>query len=214
MIKLYGSPDGLSPNTLKIRVALIEAGLAFELVPVDLSKGEHKTPAFLHVNPHGKIPALEDTDTGMKLAETNAIMWYVQDFTESVGVQPSPVWRAQTLQFLDMVQMHVYGPQYQLMLHTTINAPEKRSEEAAAAAKSNIDRALAVIEGALAMGDWLVPSGYGIADISVAATLTNLRAKIPAYEALGPNTTAWLDRVKARPAWQKAIDTAPGTAAA
>jgi len=204
MIKLYGPSDPLYPSNLKIRVALIEAGAEHELVPVDLSKGEHKLPAFLAVNPHGKVPALVDGD--VRLAETNAILWYVAEkFPASGLLTGDHAVVALTLQFLDMISMHVAGPQYDYYLHTQGNEPDKRSPEAAEKAKANIDRALAVIETVLGEREFLAGPYYSIADISASATLRGMKARLPAYATLGSNTEAWYALVTARPAWKRAV---------
>lgn len=207
MIKLFGSPDPQYASNLKIRVALIEAGADFELVPIDLSKGEHKTAEFLAINPHGKVPALVDGYNN--LAETNAILWYIAETFPAAKLLPAdPIRKAKVLQFLDMVGMHIYGPQYDYYLNTAGNAPEKRNVEVAEKAKTNMDRALAVLETALSGAhEFLVGAdaiGYSIADISAAATLRGMKERLPAYATLAPHTEAWLDRILARPAWQKA----------
>jgi len=49
-MKLYYFP---SPNPMKVKFALLELGLDCEMVPVDLSKGEQRDPAFLALNPFG-----------------------------------------------------------------------------------------------------------------------------------------------------------------
>src|SRR5436190_599670 len=76
-MKLFGSTNKKSFNTMKIRAALAEAGAAYEFVPVDLPKGEHRTVDFLAMNPHGKIPVL--LDEKFALAESDAILWYVAE---------------------------------------------------------------------------------------------------------------------------------------
>ena len=52
-----------------------------EFVRIDLAKGEHKTPAFLAVNPNGKVPAFEDG--GTKIWEANAIMCHLARIAKS-----------------------------------------------------------------------------------------------------------------------------------
>ena len=59
MIRFYFHP---TPNPAKIALFLEEAGLPFEVIPVDTSKGEQHTPAFRAVNPNGKAPAIVDTE--------------------------------------------------------------------------------------------------------------------------------------------------------
>jgi glutathione S-transferase len=58
MIKLYHSPQ--STNSRKVRIALIEKGLEFERVAIDLGKKEQKTPEYLKIHPFGQVPALDD----------------------------------------------------------------------------------------------------------------------------------------------------------
>ena len=60
MIKFYFHP---SPNPAKVALFLEEAGLAYELVPIDTRKGEQHVPAFLAINPNGKTPAIVDMGT-------------------------------------------------------------------------------------------------------------------------------------------------------
>ena len=59
MIRFYFHP---TPNPAKIALFLEEAGLPYEVFPVDTSKGEQNAPAFRAINPNGKVPAIVDTD--------------------------------------------------------------------------------------------------------------------------------------------------------
>ena len=76
-LKLYGPVNRLSPNTLKLRVALAELDAVYEYLPVDLAKGEQLTPEFLAINPHGKVPVLVEDD--FILPESDAILFYVAE---------------------------------------------------------------------------------------------------------------------------------------
>ena len=55
MIKLYTYPA--SSNSRKVRVVLLEKGLEFERVTIDLSKREQKSPEYLKIHPFGTVPA-------------------------------------------------------------------------------------------------------------------------------------------------------------
>src|SRR5215472_5881585 len=59
MILFYFHP---TPNPAKVALFLEEAGLHYDTVPVDTSKGEQHLPAFRAINPNGKVPAIVDTD--------------------------------------------------------------------------------------------------------------------------------------------------------
>ena len=54
MIRFYFHP---TPNPVKIALFLEEAGLAYETIPIDTSKGEQHQPSFRAINPNGKVPA-------------------------------------------------------------------------------------------------------------------------------------------------------------
>jgi len=71
-MKLYYFP---SPNPQKVTFALLELGLDCEIIPVDLAKGEQRQPAFLAVNPFGRVPVLADGD--LTLSESPAILAYL-----------------------------------------------------------------------------------------------------------------------------------------
>src|SRR4051794_10816823 len=77
MIDLYAA--GTS-NGMRARIALEECGLKYNWHPIDLAKGEHKTPQFLALNPMGQIPVIVDNEgpggSKVTLAQSSAIMVY------------------------------------------------------------------------------------------------------------------------------------------
>ncbi|MFT8720040.1 glutathione S-transferase [Acetobacter sp.] len=78
-MKIYDWPTG--PYPARVRIALAEKNLQSEVefVPINLWKGEHKTPAFLAKNYSGTLPVLE-LDNGICLAECTAITVYLDAF--------------------------------------------------------------------------------------------------------------------------------------
>src|SRR5690348_8296570 len=113
MIELFGSANTKSFNTLKIRFALAEIGVAYQFRPVDLAKGESRTAEFLRINPHGKVPVLLDDD--FALPESDAILWYLGEKYPDAKLLPpldgaagSLQARAQILRFLDIASTAVY----------------------------------------------------------------------------------------------------------
>ena len=69
-MKLYD--NAMSPNAKRIRVLARELGIPLELSPVDLQKGENRSPGYLAKNPMGKVPTLEQG--GLVLWESPAIL--------------------------------------------------------------------------------------------------------------------------------------------
>jgi glutathione S-transferase len=84
-MKLYYFP---SPNPQKVRFALLELGLACEIVSVDLTKREHRKPGFLALNPNGRVPVL--TDGKVTLWESHAILDYLGDMTGKMWPTSAP----------------------------------------------------------------------------------------------------------------------------
>lgn len=80
-MKLYDNTSAPSPRLVRIFAA--EKGIDLELEPIELTKGEHKTPAFRAMNPLARIPVLE-LDDGTCISETIAICRYLE------AIQPQP----------------------------------------------------------------------------------------------------------------------------
>jgi glutathione S-transferase len=205
MLKLYGHVNQRSINVLKLRVALAEAGAPYEYVTVDLAKGEQRTPAFLAMNPHGKVPVLVDGD--FVLPESDAILWYVaESFPAAKLLGPTARDRARALEWCDFASTAIYPAYYEIHAHTLSLPPEKRIPAVAETQRQRLQRALRVLEEVLGKREWLA-GGYSIADIANAVVLRGMRERLPdLYDAAAsPHTEAWYRRVTARPAWQAAV---------
>src|SRR6201986_3433521 len=74
MIKFYYHP---SPNPAKVALFLEEAGLEYELMPVDTRKGEQHSPTFRAINPNGKTPAIVDGEA--TIFDSSAILLYLAE---------------------------------------------------------------------------------------------------------------------------------------
>lgn len=80
-LKLYHHP--VSGHAHRAALALSLLGLPHELVPVDLMKGEHKTPEFLGLNPFGQVPVLDDG--GCIVRDSGAILVYLAEKFDTAG---------------------------------------------------------------------------------------------------------------------------------
>ncbi|RZC93550.1 hypothetical protein C5167_021500 [Papaver somniferum] len=113
-LKLYGFP--MSSPTACVMTCLAEKEVEYELVNVDLSKGEHKFPAYLAKNPFGQIPVLEDGS--VTLFESRAITRYIAHKYES-GTDLS---RNENMEASAMVGvwLEVESKQFNPVIHTII----------------------------------------------------------------------------------------------
>ena len=74
MIDLY---TWFTPNGRKVSIMLEEIGMDYNVHVINISKGEQHDPDFLKIAPNNKIPVIVDSDNGMKLMETGAILQYL-----------------------------------------------------------------------------------------------------------------------------------------
>jgi glutathione S-transferase len=209
-VKLYGSTNKRSFNTLKIRAALAEAGGAYEFVPVDLDKGENKTVEFLAINPHGKIPVL--TDGEFALPESNAILWYVAEthpgsalVPKNDGSRAAIRARARIAQWVDFAQTTLYAA-YAEWWNAALGDAKERMPSVAEKAIGKIHRGLGVMETVLATRPYLATPDFSMADLSNASMVFALKRRLPddplaKYE----RVRAWYARLVARPSFASAI---------
>jgi GST-like protein len=192
MIKLYAWH---TPNGRKVSVMLEECGLPYEIVKINLGKGEQFTPEFTGLNPNQKIPAIVDGD--LRLAESGAILIYL---AEKAGRLLEP--RYPVMQWL-MFQMAHVGPMLGQAHHFRLQAKEKlpyaieRYEQEAA-------RIYGVLERELARREYLAAE-YSIADIATYPWIMryfNFGVALEDYPAL----QRWADKIGARPAVQRGMD--------
>jgi glutathione S-transferase len=205
VLTLYAHANRLNVNALKVRVTLAEAGADYHYVAIDLASGEQRSPAFLALNPHGKVPVLVDGD--FVLPESDAILWYIaESFPAANLLGPSIRDRARTLEWCAFTSTALYAAYYDLYFHTVGPAPAKRIPAVAGVARERLSRSLAVLEQALATRDHLA-GPYSIADIAAASVLRSIKERLPAaYDASSHAAIdRWYDRVTARPAWQAAL---------
>jgi len=193
MIRLYDFlPSG---NGYKIRLLLTQLGISFELVEMDITKGETRTPEFLAKNANGRIPLIE-LDDGRFLSESGAILVY---FAEGTPFLPSDRWeRAQVLQwmFFEQYSHEPYVAVARAWLHV-FGMDEERKRQLPQKQKLGHD-ALGVMERHLTTHEFFVAGRYSIADIALYA-YTHVAGEGGFDLACYPAVSAWLDRVRARP---------------
>ena len=156
MIKVYFHH---TPNPLKVVLFLEETGLDYELVPVDIYKGEQHFPAYLAINPNGKVPAIVDGDVVM--FDSNAILLYLAEKTgKFLGASTD---RPQLLSWLMFVASGL-GPFGGQAVH--FRRFHTDSPYAANRYRREVERHYAVLDGRLADRTYIVGDDYTIADIA------------------------------------------------
>ncbi len=191
-MKLYDDP--ISGNGYKVRLLLAQLGQPFTYVPLDITKGDTRTAAFLAKNPNGRIPVLELAD-GTCLPESNAILWYLAEGTSFLPEARFD--RARTLQWMCFEQ-YSHEPNIAtlrfwahvgLLGARAALVPDKRA---------NGEAALRVMEQHLAAHRYFATERYTIADIALYA-YTHVAGEGGFDLAPYPALRAWLERVCTQP---------------
>jgi GST-like protein len=163
VIRFYFHP---TPNPAKIALFLEEAGLPYEMIPVDTSKGEQHRPAFRAINPNGKVPAIIDTEgPGGKEArvfDSTAILIYLAEKTGKFLGAPAD--RPELLSWLLFIASGL-GPFSGQAVHFQFAAPEGLGY-AVNRYRREAERHYQVLNDHLAGREFIVGGTYTIADMS------------------------------------------------
>ena len=204
MIHLYFHP---TPNPAKIALFLEETGLAYDAVPVDTSKGEQHTPAFRAINPNGKVPAIVDTEgpggKEVRVFDSTAILIYLADKTSQLLGAPED--RPELLSWLLFIASGL-GPFSGQAVHFQHAAPEGL-DYAVNRYRREAERHYQVLDDHLSGRDFIVGSGFTIADVSAWGWLDRASRVLKGSEdPLGsfPELKRWFAGVDARPAVARA----------
>ena len=196
MIKLYTFPP--STNSRKVRIALIEKGLEFERINIDLTKREQKSPDYLKIHPFGQIPALDDE--GFILYDSTIINEYLEDEYPYPSLMPKDSeGRARARLMEDFRDTH-FNPSFVHIIHEIRKPEGERDPQRMDNAKAEISKCFERIEKELEGREYLAGS-FSLGDIAFMPNIDLLdRFAIP-VDAKYKNTTAWIARLKARPSF-------------
>jgi glutathione S-transferase/GST-like protein len=206
MIDLY---TAATPNGHKVSIALEELALPYELKVLDLAKGEQRLPAFLAINPNGRIPAIVDRsevpgEDDFAVFESGACLMYLAEKTGRL--MPSDAkGRSRVIQWL-MFQMGGIGPMMGQANVFYRYFPEK-IQPAIDRYQGESKRLFRVLDGHLKNHEYLA-GDYSIADIANWAWVRTHRWSGVDVDDLS-HLQRWLAAIRARPAVQKGIEMPP-----
>jgi glutathione S-transferase len=196
-MKLYHHP--FSQHSRRVRMVCHELGITPKLVAISLEEGEHRSPAFLALNPGHAVPVLEDGD--FVLSESHAIMKYLCAGQAPASERLYPVdraARAKVDQWLDWNHCKLNPPIQTLVIQRMFMKAEADAP-AVKTARDEANAALSVLDTALATrpASTTTPS---LADISIGTTLALYLAVGEDIDAT-PRVKALCDSVAALPSF-------------
>ena len=180
-----------------------ETGVPYELVPIDIAKGDQRSAEYMAINPNARVPALEDG--ALRLYESLAINLYL---AKKAGGELAPkdlaedakmtMWALWTMTELEKHALDV-------LFHTALYPPDKRDPAAVATALAALERPMKVLDAALAANGHLVGGRFTMADLNAAVVTMYLRGAPKEYHAKFPHVGAWVTAATQRAAYRKAM---------
>jgi glutathione S-transferase len=189
-MKLYYAPGACS---LSPHIALLEAGLPYDLVKVDLrAKKLENGDDYLAINPKGQVPALE-LDNGDLVTEGPVIVQYIADKAAAKNLAPAAGSdeRRKLQEWLTFINGEVHK-NFSPLFNPALN------DEAKAVFKDRLMGKFKYLDGQLAKHDYLLGQQFTVADGYLFVMLKwaeRMSIDLSAF----PNLTAFKDRVGARP---------------
>lgn len=202
MIDLYAAPTS---NGLRAKIMLDECGLPYKLHPIDLMKGENKTPEFLKMNPMGAIPVIVDSEgpggKPVTMAQSVGILTYLAEkagkFLPSDPSRRPIFWQALAAAATDL------GPTLG-DIFAIMRSPEKH-QPSQAIFEGRFKNQLRVLDGYLGKQKYVAGDEITIADFATYAVVFRAEQTVAALLEGFPNLERWRKEMAARPGTQKGV---------
>ncbi|OBT97662.1 glutathione S- transferase, nitrogen catabolite repression regulator [Pseudogymnoascus verrucosus] len=203
-ITLWGHDSG--SNAWKVAMVLEELSVPYTVKMIDFP--DMKKEAYESINPNGRVPSIEDPNTGITLWESGAIIEYL---VETYDKQNNFNFALGSKEYYEAKQWLYYqvsgqGPYFGQAVWFTLYHPEKLPSVVDRYV-NEIRRVSGVLNGVLQGKEFLVGGKYSYADASFVMwyAIAPLFADRINLETDFPALNAWLERIKARPAIAKII---------
>jgi GSH-dependent disulfide-bond oxidoreductase len=194
-----------TPNGRKVSVMLEECGLAYNVHPIDIGKGDQFKPEFVAIDPNSKIPAIVDSDgpdgKPFPLFESGAILIYLSGKTGKF-LPAATSGKYVALQWL-MFQMGGVGPFFG-QVHHFLRAAKEPVPYAIDRYVKEKDRLYGVLDKRLGEAKYLAGTEYTIADIATYPWVARYEWHKTDLNQF-PNVKRWFDAISQRPAVQRGM---------
>ncbi|KAJ7084529.1 glutathione S-transferase [Mycena belliarum] len=191
-----------------VAMVLAELQIPYELVPIDNSKNENKTPEYLAMHPWGQVPLIDDD--GFLLYESRAICRYLVEKYGGQGPSLVPTdLKAKALfeQAASIEFANFFPPVHKMCTQTIFNPYLKRPVDEAALEQGKLEftEKLAVYEVILGKQKYLAGNELTLADLFhlIFTPMLISWGKLDVMADRGPNVTRWWKDITSRPTWIK-----------
>ncbi|GAB2300425.1 hypothetical protein Dimus_034468 [Dionaea muscipula] len=210
-VKVHGPP--FSTAVSRVLACLLEKDVQFELVNVNMAKGQHKSPDFLKMQPFGQVPAFQDGS--ISLFESRAICRYIsekyadQGNRNLYGNNNNPSQKAFIDQWLE-AEGQSFNPATSILVFQLVFGPRMKAKQDEGAIKQNkakLAKVLDVYDKRLANSKYLAGEEFSLADLSHLPTASYLVAGTDVKELFmeRENVSRWWGEISHRESWKKVV---------
>lgn len=216
-VKVYG--PALSTAVSRVLACLNEKDIPFQLISLNMSKGEHRNPDFLKIHPFGQVPAFQDDD--ISLFESRAICRYVCEKHGDKGNKElygtNPLAKASIDQWLE-AEGQSFNPPSSTLVFQLAFAPRmkiKQDQGAIRQSKEKLKKVLDVYDKRLGETRYLAGDEFTLADLSHLPNIHYLVASADdddtaaLFTSSRENVSRWWTDISTRHSWTKVIDLHP-----
>ncbi|KAM5558313.1 glutathione S-transferase F11-like [Rosa sericea] len=206
VVKVYGPVRAACPQ--RVMVCLLEKGVEFEVVHVDLQAGEQKQPHILARQPFGQVPAIEDGD--FKLFESRAIVrYYAAKYADRGPNLLGTTLEEKALvdQWLEVESHNFNDLVYAVVLQLVVLPSMGETSDLALvrSCEEKLKKVFDVYEERLSKSTYLAGSSFTLADLSHLPAIRCLMDEFKMGHLITErkNVNAWWKEISNRPAWKK-----------
>ncbi|KAK3148443.1 hypothetical protein QOZ80_3BG0295170 [Eleusine coracana subsp. coracana] len=212
-VTVYG--PAISPAVARVAACLLEKDVPFQIQQVDMSKGEHKSPSFLKLQPFGQVPAFKDHLT--TVFESRAICRYICDQYTDRGNQTllgkkedGAVGRAAVEQWIETEGQSFNPPSLAIIFQLAFAPMMGRTTDMTVVEQNEakLAKVLDVYEQRLGESQYLAGDDFSLADLvhlpnaHFIVNRTNKAELITERK----NLARWWDDVSTRPTWKEVVE--------
>lgn len=183
MLTLYLSPGS---SSMAVHIALHEIGVPFEARPLAFARQEQRAPAFLAINPEGKVPTV--VVDGRPLTEVAGILFYLAKRFPEAALLPA-----------DDIETEARAVSWMSFIAATLHPARKRGLDYAT-------QVYGIADQRLGNRDWVL-GRYSIVDIHLFRLYWRLFNSLKPAPGTFPHLDAHLERMLARPAVKQTLET-------